>query len=448
MGRGLKWISGIYILCIFLGGCKSSDTNLFLLGNDLVGNPNTNLVEIDTCTVYFSTIKQDSIATSNYSKLLVGFYTDGNLGNIKCNTVFSLGLPTVRTIESTDLFDSMRLTLRYSGDYYGDTTKPQTIRVYKLSGEITFPDGKYMYNTSRTPYNSDSASLLGTKTSWYPQPRSGQTVSIKINDNFGKYLFNEFRDHPENFTTNDIFLLQYLYGLYLAVDTTQSHVVIGYKAFDSTLMFRLYFHRQGLTTSNLEYDFPLTNSSKQYNQISGYYSDLPLSLLKTQRDRLQSSKSNGESYMQAGVGLMTRIDFPYMGTFLEFPRKGKILSAQLIIKAELGSDETIPLPDSLILFTTDKINRVNGYLADRNLNYIFGIKHKDDIHSDLPIYYTFDITSYLFSELAGNFYNTDHGLLVGLTTTRYTSTLSRLILTGQGNENEVPKLNIKYVFYE
>jgi hypothetical protein len=446
MGRGLKWISGIYILSILVSGCKSHDSSAFLLGNDLTGPPNSTIVEIDTCTVHLSTMKEDSIATSNHSKLLIGYFSDGKLGTIKCSTVFSLGLPAERGIGSTDEFDSMRLSLRFWGDYYGDTTKPQTITVYQITDYIRFPDGSNMFNTSRTRYDSRPSKILGSLT-WQPHVTSGNTVSINIDD-FGKYIFGQFRDHPNDFTTDEPFLTNYLHGLYLVSDTTKSSAVFGYKAYDSTLMFRLYFHRPGLTTANLEYDFPLTNPSTQYNQISSSYGSLPLKKLKTQRDTLHSASSYGESYIQAGVGLMTRVDFPYMGSLFELPRKGKILSAELVIKAEIGSDDTIPLPDTLFLYATDKNNRVNGFLLANNQSYVFGIKHQDDIHLEYPVYYTFDVTNYLFSALNGNYYNTDNGILVGLRSGLFTTTLSRLIITGQGSVNEIPQLKIKYVLYD
>jgi hypothetical protein len=441
MVETLKRISELVILLFLLNACKSKDDDLFLIGNDLVSK-NSLLVEIDTFTVNLSTIRQDSLPTSGNGVLLAGNYDDGHFGKITCNSVFSVGIPTVTEIINTDIYDSISLTFKYSGYYYGDTTIVQSISVHKLKENIKFSDGYYLYNSSKSNFDPSSLGII-TKV---PTPHNKNSISIKLNNSLGIDIFNKLKNNSDIFLSDEAFLT-YLPGLILLADKSKSSSVIGYGANDST-MIRLYFHELGASITLKEYDFPLINPSYQYNQIYSDHSGLPISSLTDQRKRIASSANNNESLMQAGSGLMTRVDFPYLGKLLEFERKGKILSAELIFKPVKNSyNNYVSLPDSLVLFTTDKLNKVNGYITNNSSTYEYAYLYIDDLYN-ANTQYSVDITTYLFAEFSGNYYNVDHGLLVGLRPSLFETTLDRLILSGPDNPDSKPQLKIKYIFYD
>jgi hypothetical protein len=448
MGRSLKWFTGIFILCMATYACKNEDKSAFVIGNGLISNP-TSIVQIDTFSVRTGTIKEDSLATSNYGKILLGYLIDGQLGHVKCSPVFTLGLPSDRTVGIYDVFDSIRLTLQYNGYYEGDTSATQIIKVYKLNSQLTLSDGVYSYNTTKVHY--DTKDLIGELIQIPGTPNIGQMVSIPLDTVMAYFIFNKFRDDPNYFTDDGLFR-NYLPGMVLVADTSQSSSVIGYAATPATVMMRIYFHRPGITVTKLEFDFPMSLPSYQFNSISSYYDKLPLSKLKSQSETLPSSQSGNETYMQAGTGLLTKIEFPYLGSLFELPNKGKVLSAQLIIRPVIGSYNTIHLPDTLVLYASDNsINHITGVVVDNLSNIMFAFKHQDDLNPQ-NTYYAFDITTYLYNELRNNYYRTDHSLLVGLLTNRFNTSVSRLIITGPDvlpeNTIEKPQLRIKYIFYE
>jgi hypothetical protein len=448
MGRSLKGIAGILILCMATYACKNEDSSAFVIGNGLISNP-TSIAQIDTFTVRIGTIKEDSLVTSNYSRFLLGCYIDGQFGNVKCSPVFTLGLPSDRTVGIYDVFDSIRLTLVYNGYYQGDTSVNQTIKVYKLNSELTPSDGVYSYNATKVHY--DTKDLIGELVKIPGRPQVGQIVSIPLDTVMAYFIFNKFRDDPNYFTDDETFR-NYLPGMVLVADTSQSSSVLGYGASATTVMMRIYFHRPGLTDTKLEFDFPMTLPSYQFNSITSYYHGLPISKLKSRSETLPSSETRNESYMQAGIGLLTKIEFPYMGSLFELPTKGKILSAQLIIRPAIGSYSNIELPDSLVLYASDNsINHISGVVVDNLANVMYGYLHRNDLLAH-DTYYTFDITSYLYNELRNNYYRTDHSLLVGLRSNLFNTTVSRLIVTGPDvqpeNTIEKPQLRIKYIFYE
>lgn len=439
----IKFIFGIVIYCFVISECSQKENDVYNIGNDLVST-NTKIAQTDTFTVNLSTVKLDSIITSGYSALLIGNYTDGNFGTITSSSVFAIGLSPDKSITLADTCDSITLMLKYNGYYYGDTTIPATLSVHKLTEQLTFVDGTYNYSTTTIKYDdAEIGSLVKA-----PTPSSRDFVSIRLTKSIATDIFRMLRDNSDTVSDEGQFLEEYLPGLMLKTNNVNSSI-IGYKSYDTTLFLRLYFRRFGESSiTSISYDFPLTNSDYQYNQIHSNYGSLPLSMLTNQLKRLPSSDKTGdESYLQAGVGLMTRVDFPYLNAMFQLDKKSKIISAYLLLKPAKNTYDVNNMPDSLIFYATDKLDRLNGFLANKNSTYQYGYLSLDNLYNE-NTYYSVNITTFLFNELAGSYYDTDHGLLVGLRPSVYNATCKRLIFSGVNAGDEKPKLIIKYVFYD
>jgi hypothetical protein len=433
-------IVGIVIISTVICACKNND-NLFLIGEDLV-NANTLLAEVDTFTVKLFTIKLDSLETSGTGRLLIGKYNDGQFVNVSSKGIFSIGLPEESNISTSDVYDSIILILTYSGYSHGDTSISQQISVHALEEKIKAFDDGYIYNTTKFKYNPIP---IGS-TTIIPKPKKGGKVTIRLNDELGEEIFSFFQNKSNEVSDDDRFV-NYLPGFALLADTSHSSSLIGYKASDSSLMMRLYFHRPGETATTIEYDFPLIYPETQYNQISSNLINATLSLIKSQRDKISSDECSDESYMQAGSGIMTRIEIPYLGTLLEFDRKVEIISAKLILEPLRNSYDFIGLPDNLILYETDRINRIEGIILDDQSEYQYATLYYDELYKE-NTYYTFDITDFLRNELSGNYYDADHALLLSLPSDSYLATFNRLILSGQAKSHSKTKLKINYLFYD
>jgi len=189
------------IMIIIVYACNKNDAEL-TFGEKYI-NARSSLTLIDTFTVEFSTIRLDSIQTSNTNTILVGHYQDESFGEINCTGFIELTSPTDYGISSSEVYDSMALILNYT-NYYGDTTRQFSITVHQLIESIEpESDDDYFYNTSSVSYNLLE---LGSK-QFYPKPFSKDSIlTIKLDDIIGKYLFDGLKINDEDVTLSEKFL--------------------------------------------------------------------------------------------------------------------------------------------------------------------------------------------------------------------------------------------------
>ena len=93
----------------------------------------TQFVLIDTMSIDLSTLIIDSIETSSTENMLVGRYSDPELGNVVSSSYFQIGVPASTALDENEIYDSLTLVLNYGDLAYGDTLQPQTLKVYRLS---------------------------------------------------------------------------------------------------------------------------------------------------------------------------------------------------------------------------------------------------------------------------------------------------------------------------
>ena len=123
------------------------------------------VVLVDTMTVEVSTIKFDSINTSNSDRVLVGKYVDLVFGKVKIIN-FSGFLPDSYYITTEAEYDSIILFLKYDGYYYNDTTKTNSIQIHRLTENFNPDEDDLFYNTSKVAYDEEIISSL----SYTPRP--------------------------------------------------------------------------------------------------------------------------------------------------------------------------------------------------------------------------------------------------------------------------------------
>ncbi|MCK4639308.1 MAG: DUF4270 family protein, partial [Bacteroidales bacterium] len=99
----------------------------------------------DTTTLVTYSVREDSIPTGNSSVSLLGSYKDPIMGKSTASIYTQLRLSIAGyNFGEAPILDSLILSLAYSGSY-GDTTTPQTVKVYELSGKL-YPDSSYYSN--------------------------------------------------------------------------------------------------------------------------------------------------------------------------------------------------------------------------------------------------------------------------------------------------------------
>jgi hypothetical protein len=442
----------IVIVVFSVWSCTKSDT--FSIGENFVESQ-TNLKILDTFKVDLSTVLLDSVVTSGTKAALVGQYSDNIFGSISSQSYFELGYPTsFNNIDFTYVYDSANFVLSYSKYYYGDTTKLMTISIQQLTQRITFDETTgYLYNTSKISY---SPSILGTKV-FYPRPKSADTVvTIPVNA-FGKQIFNLIQTKNDIITTSETFL-NYLEGFAITSETGNgksingtNSAILGFKADEKHIFFKIYYHtKDNYPVSNI-LSIPFSSntntngSAYQFNNIQYDLSGCPLSKIKESKNILSSTTTGNKAYLQGILGLMPKIQFPSLQNLI-FENRWKILKAELIIAPVKNSYSSFLLPSQLYLYDTDKRNQINSQLTVNGISSgknIVSTLNVDELYNENTTY-TFDITNFISTEASSAFFDYQHGILIGLSSSYLTSSFARLIVE---NKNPAVKLRLYYLTY-
>ncbi|MBI1938584.1 MAG: DUF4270 family protein [Ignavibacteriales bacterium] len=419
----------IFSFGLFFTACKENSTE-FTLGEKYIESQ-TNLTLIDTFSVSLSTVIQDTLVTSGTGSMLIGNYSDAVFGKVTCSSYSQIGIPdNSGSIDNDDVYDSLSLVISYNKYFYGDTTGSQKISVHQLTEKIKLDDNDVI--TSGTEFNCDAepiGSIIYT-----PQPNNTiDTLTIRISDRIGLDLFDKLKSKSE-FIADDESFINYFHGLVLKADDSYEGSIIGFSAADLKLV--LYTSRYEETdVEEINYEFPLNNSVKQFNNIKHDFSSTQLNSLVEQRSEQSSDKTEGHSFLQGGVGLFVKVKFPTLPEIF-LKERGTIMKAQLLLAPLKGSYDSFDLPTDLILYKSDKLNQRTYAHSTSTLNV-------DELYHE-ETNYTFDITSYLTNEFADNYIDPGQGLLIMLPNDEHHKTLERLILD---SKNQNTKLKIYYLSY-
>lgn len=429
-------LPAITVFLMLIISC-TKDIQDFTIGSDFVES-DTKIHLIDTFSVNISTVWIDSIPTSMIDTILVGKCYDNIFGSITSNSFWQIGLPEDISVQSIDIFDSITLSIQYSGYYYGDTLQPLTVRLYQLVEPLETREDGYLYNTSKFRYADEP---IGVYT-FYPRPKGSESIfEVRVDDAFGKELLENMKYNEQMFSSDDNFITYYP-GFALITDTCNSASIVGFDVNDENLYFTLYSHRIREMKVESEHIFPLVNNELQFNQIVSDFRYSDIENINTRGDEYSSGMLFNKAYMQGGTGLMVKISFPSLPEFQLF-ENSLFLKAELEIKPERISYINFDLPQRLYLYNTNKYNQVESILYDSDDNVVSSVLVLDEIFHEKTAY-TFDITEFIKDEFSDSYFDRDHGILISLSYEEYICSLKRLVVDVQDNR---PKLKFYYVSY-
>jgi len=93
--------------------------------------------------------------------------------------------------------------------------------------------------------------------------------------------------------------------------------------------------------------------------------------------------------------------------------RGKIVEARLSLSPLENSFRESGLPDQLVLYATDKLNRKTSLVLDDAGASVVSTLNLDEMYFE-NTHYVFDVTQFLTSELEDSYVDPRHGLLVML----------------------------------
>jgi hypothetical protein len=402
----------------------------------------SNILSIDTVTVNMSTVYLDSIPTSGSGVALLGSYADSIYGTNQASAYLEVGAPTVQSISSViGVYDSLCFILRPNRYFIGDTTQNFSIIINPMTQLLGLGENEYaLYNTSTFNYNPVPVG------SWSGRiyPHLTDTVSIRLSDQLGNELFSAIENNPDRLATDNLFINNYLNGLYLS--SQSAGVIYGFiTSEDTSALMRLYYHSSINAKTELYTNFYLTNNSLQFNHINTLSGNTPFVRLNSTNKLINSVETNHHSVLQPLSNYAIRLNFPYLQNLEHLGRYVKIISAQLILRPEPGSYALNRLlPPSIPLCMIENYYTVMDSLAASN-GTEQGNPVMDYVYNNS--FYTYDLTQYITNQLqAPNDYDKNDLMLI-IPRPAYNTTFQQIVLSNKLSAHPGIQLSIQAVVF-
>jgi Domain of unknown function (DUF4270) len=387
---------------------------------------------VDTLTVRTSTVLTDSVASSTSAYLLLGRYQDVRLGSVTARSYLQVGQASTFTPEAGAVLDSLVLVLTPDAYRYADTTRTQHIEVHRLQTDL---------RGTATYYTADSRPYDGATLGQRPFRAGKQLRSLRVplREAAGTQLGQRLLDAARQGTlgTTDELLYQ-LPGLVLTPGAADDAALLRFTVAGSAL--QLYYHLPAAPDQALSHGFELSYGPAHFYQLQADRRGSLLTSLTGLRQGLPSASTAEESYIQAGLGLQTKVEFPYLSDLRELT--GGIVINAATLEAEVVPDSEnryLPPPTTLVPRLTNAANRLGARFGDDNGvqvsgTYQRGISPRTGLERGL---YTVSLTTYCAQVLAGNLRN--HGILLGPASG---DMAERVVLAGGRNTGSPMRLRV------
>ena len=355
----------------------------------------------DTIKVASSTVMLDSTVTSGQASGVIGSYKDPVFGTVSAKSFAQLTLPYLSSSSSfavlnfptadvgLTVYDSVYVYLANDSFVYGDSTKPVTLSVHRLTEDFVSSknytkDDVLSYN--QTPMASKVFSFKDLKRSYSTAQDS--LLKYKLPNSFGQELYDlvgkDAGTTIEKFTSA-------VKGLAFVANQNAAAV---YGLSISNSYVQLYYHT---TNSTDRKSIPLTFLSQRFSQIKGDRKGTALQNLQLFQS-IPASQTNNKTYMQTGLGISAKMQFPSL-VALQKNKNITINKAELIIEPDLDQiTGNFRPPSQFALVQIGNDNRLkktaNNIIDYVGLDAISGTQYVAT-YSSTNNKYSFNFTSYL-----------------------------------------------------
>ena len=411
-------------LAIYLAACQQST----IIGEDLIDEDNTQVQEIDSLKVESSSLLLDSIYTTDGTRLLAGAYHDPYLGDIQAQSFFNADTVDLFSIDNDNnlRFDSLRLSLRHDYEYPA-RDHIQRLAVYTL--EAALDDETFYFNDSPAPgtFEKIGSASFNTRTT------RSKRFNIPLPEALGQLLFKVAKGQ------DDLLLENVLKGLALMQEgTPEGQSIMGFPS--DSVQIRLYYHNQktdeaGTVKLSLK-------PGRRFNRMTSDRSNTAISELTQQGIPLPSAQSNHETYIQAGVGICTKLDFPTLRSI----RQNRNISVNLAyldiqpLKTSYQGSDLSPLENIYVYSPTHKNTLAAPYWSLSDINPVSVRRTVDPLtgNSNFRIY----LTDYIHDILHQDGDDYDGIMLYAPAFSTGVNEVGRLVLPSQNLSREAIKLHV------
>ncbi|MEJ8757601.1 DUF4270 family protein [Pontibacter sp. H259] len=398
-----------------LASCEDpSDIGLDLQDDNEIGAFYTELA-VNSGTV----LKPDSVLSFKQQPLPVGGYQDATLGNVKATAFTEVGLSGLDVkFGDNPVADSIVLSLDYTTDIYANNTVPLTLNIHRLTEG--FQDKASYFTNSSLNYDSD---VLGTVT-FDPKvlrtKKTDQDSIAPVNIKLDIALANEILAQSGKEPLKDQFkFVQFFKGIAIVPTQQSPREIFALNTGSNRTKLTLYY-KNG--TEKKDYTFTMSGSNvRNFSNITANRSGTVLENLSNY-EFLPSTATGGETYVQAGTQLFTKLTIPELANFKAENGDSVVINrAELVVPIKSGSIATLSAPQQLAIYETNNSNRIlytskgeaktvpadNPSFMDV---YTFPTRLEFKKKSDTEGNYTVNLTAYVQAILRGD--KPNDGLLI------------------------------------
>ena len=361
---------------------------------------------LDTFSIRTYTEIEDSIVTSSPPKLLTGAASFSETGTVYAQSFLNLRPTSTLDIDQTSTnYDSLYLYL-YFNEALTQKEEVRSYTVHLIKPINTEEFESSYYNFDSFPFNEEPIGSF----EYLPTMETGDSIPVKISGGLGERLFS-LALQGQISSGNETFLSQFTGFVIRPSDTNTDQVISllnttysSENIVEGTVSkLRIYFHQEEDYTTPEYYDFYNSTAHTTFNNISIELGGTSLASINS--GRIPAEQSENLSFVQAGAGIYTRIDLPYILSLNELSKNYVFNSAILEVTPLSGSyADSNPLPDSLAVFITNELSTT----GDFNYNdsgaeqyYIYsGLDYDEELGESAT--YSFDITDILHLQLEDN----------------------------------------------
>lgn len=387
--------------------------------------------EKDTFQLKTYTIEEDSVATKNPDRALLGAYNDPVFGTVNASfyTQISLSNPGFTDFGSDVTIDSVMLSLQYTG-YYGEATA-QNFEVYEVTEALdASADAKY-YTFTNVNYNQSNDLVVPGQGTITPKPNTyarvgNDTLAPQLRIPLKTAFASQLMAGVANYTTQETFR-EFFKGIYVKVTNTNPASGTG-----GVLYFNLSAINSKLTiyykngTSAKTFAYLMNNNNVDFNHVDFNRTGKPI-------DNVINNPAAGQSqfYAQAFTS-RAAIEFPSVSNI---PKNSVIHKAQLILPLEHYTNNL--LYPSLRFTVGTRISATNDTIYTRIENSVV-------VYDDVQKAYVIDVRKHIEEVVSEKIAN--RGLFIR--PTYFNSTVERIIFNGPETTNKKkPKLVVTYTTY-
>jgi hypothetical protein len=434
----------------------TKDDNAYKVGESF-DNSDATIGYSDKLSCSISTVMLDSMITSKKKKIFFGYNIDPVLGSICANSYIPLTKTTSFIIDEEAIYDSIIIYFKPDGTYAGgDTLAEKTINIYQVTEEITPTKINYsenLFSNNSFAYNPKPL----TSITFLPRPMGKKIVRGHLPDSLGQLWFNKLQDDTDpDMKTSELFL-QYFKGIVVIPQTKDKKWSMTFVKTSSSnsqtsideadikeFEVRIYYRIPSSETEKY-YSFQIPSDSYLFTNFIADRTNTIIENIHADNTKLSSDKTANTSFIQAGGGLILKVDIPSIEEIFSINPRISILDAKLIIRPlkKTYDDINYPLPQYLYTASTDYSNDIMENLFDISGNLIIGSLDEED--SDDP-YYTFNVTKFIRDKLNNVDQNSD-AILITLSEDENATSFTRLIIADQELSEDDVVLKLYYLTY-